>query len=164
MGAIAIMKTHTERARRLAAKLKPGDTGFLHSFDQHSLKFPTTSSPTHTYHSRLTDKRVTYRLTNGAPPVQRYAGIGDPDMVGSDPDFNLLDDCVGLCKGQEVYEPISGEGGDDDEEAQSVSAEEVGTAFDVWSVCETKADGHGKSALAEGWQEKLNEWIKENEY
>jgi hypothetical protein len=164
MGAIAIIKTHTERARYLAAKLKPGDDDFLRAFDQHSLKSPTTSFPTHIYHSRLTEKTVTYRLTNGAPPVQRYAGIGDPDMIGSDPDFNLLDDCVGLCKGQEAYEPISGERGDDDEEARSVSADELDTAFDVWSVCETKTDGHDKSTLVKRWQKKFDEWIKDNEY
>jgi hypothetical protein len=157
MGAIAIMKTHTERVRRLAEKFKPGDKDFLRSFDQHSLKSPTASSPTQTHHSRLTGKTVTYRLSNGAPPVQRYAGIGDTDMVGSNPDFNLLDDCVGLCKGQELYKPVSGEEGDGDEEAQSVSTEEVGTVFDVWVVCETNADEHGKSALAEEWQKKLDE-------
>jgi hypothetical protein len=153
--AIAMIKTHTERARRLVAKVRPGDSEFLYDFDQHSLLFPTPSSPMHTYYSRLTGKTVTYQLSNGAPPVQRYAGVGDPDLMVSEPDLNLLDDCVGVCTGVEVYEPVSWEDGEEDPDS------EENMVFDVWSVCEIEDDENGTDKRMKRWEEIFDERAEE---
>jgi hypothetical protein len=99
MAAISIIQKHTSRARRLAATLYPNDPDFLYKFDQNSLYFPSTPlTDVHTY-TTLTGSTMTYHLTNGAPPISRYEGFGDPSMLVAKPqvpDFTLLDECVGI--------------------------------------------------------------------
>ncbi|CAO2657615.1 Nn.00g037410.m01.CDS01 [Neocucurbitaria sp. VM-36] len=172
MSAIAIIHRHTTRTRSLAAKLATSldpDTVVeaLHTFDQHALKFPTsthTQSQTHTYTSPLTGRSVTYQLTNGAPLIGRYIGLGDPSMLVSSPTWTLADECVGVCRGWEAYEPQGGgqgqgqgQGQGDDEEEEEEEEEDV---FDMWSVCESAVveEGEGKGVLVEGWGEMFKEW------
>ncbi|KAF2034406.1 hypothetical protein EK21DRAFT_97503 [Setomelanomma holmii] len=154
MPAIAIMKAHTERARSIAAQIDPSPD-FLQTFDQNSLHSPTSSdNSAHTYTS-LTGRTVTYQLSNGAPPVSRYYGYGDPQMLCSRQDLNLVDECVATCRGIEAYEPVSGveeEDGESDEEEP----------FDVWTVWEGKADEESKDEekkVVEGWHEMFDDWI-----
>jgi hypothetical protein len=155
---IAIIRTHTNRARNLAEKINPEDNReLLADFDANTLLFPTTPSAAqqHTYTSHITGRTVTYQLANGAPPIVRYPGYGDPSMLCSRQDFGLLDEAVGMCRGVEAYVSVSGEGaeqedGDDSEEEEGEYVEE---AFDVWSVYETK---EGK--VREGWREMFDIW------
>jgi hypothetical protein len=123
MAAIGIIKTHTERARQLAVQLNP-DPEFLNAFDQNSLRFPQSiNSQSHAYKS-LNGVVTTYRLVNGAPPITRYPGYGDPKQLSSNQTFTLLDEFVGQCKEVKAYEPVSGDDG-------------AGT-FDMWAVSQHK--------------------------
>jgi hypothetical protein len=159
---IAIIRTHTNRARNLAEKINPEDNReLLADFDANILLCPTTplAAQQHTYTSHITGRTVTYQLANGAPPIVRYPGYGDPSMLCSRQDFGLLDEAVGMCRGVEAYVPVSGEGaeqedGDDSEEEEGEYVEE---AFDVWSVYETK----GKREVGEGWGELFDSWKDE---
>lgn len=166
MPAIALLQTHTSRARRLLADLHPNDPSPLYTFDQHSLHFPSTPhTDVHTYTS-LSGTTITYHLTNGAPPISRYEGFGDPSMLIAKPqvlDFTLLDECVGSCKGVEAYEPISYAGGGDDGD---MSEDEEEEAFDLWTVCETEGEGvvREEVEMAKGFGEMFEEWVCEEEF
>jgi hypothetical protein len=170
---LALIHTHTTRARHLAAHINdlndPNNTEFLLQFDQNSLYFPTapTAAQTHTYTSKLTGRNVTYQLVNGTPPVVRYPGYGDPTMLCSRQDFNLLDECVGVCRGVDAYMPVSGEAreeedgdGDGDSDGENEDYEEE--AFDVWSVYETKGEAGRK--WVEGWGEMFDNWVEGEEF
>jgi hypothetical protein len=150
---LALIRTHTIRARNIAARMNTDDKEYLLDLDANALSFPTKPSAAqqHTYTSAITGRTVTYQLVNGAPPVVRYPGYGDPSMLCSRQDFGLLDECVGMCRGVEAYVPVSGEGGEDDSEEEE--GEYVEEAFDVWSVYETK---EGK--VGEGWREMFDTW------
>jgi hypothetical protein len=147
MAAIGIIKTHTERARRLALGVS-SDVEFLHAFEKNCLVFPAgVEAPSHSYRS-IEGKDVTYRLVNGAPPIVRHAGYGDPAMACSNETFTMLDDCVGLCRGIEPYEPVSGEPKDDADE----SDEDEEDAFDMWAVYQSRESPGGirTAEVAEG--------------
>jgi hypothetical protein len=152
MPAIAIVKAHTERARRIAAQVNP-DAEFLNTFDQHSLHFSNAVGQTHTYTS-ITGRTTTYQLSNGAPPVLRYYGYGDPNMLCSQQDFNLLDECVAVCRGIEAYEPVSGPDVDEEESDDE-------DPFDVWTVWEGRDNngGEGEMEMVEGWGKMFDEWV-----
>ncbi|KAF1913589.1 hypothetical protein BDU57DRAFT_589235 [Ampelomyces quisqualis] len=124
--AIALIATHTQRARRIAARLFLDDADSLHEFDRNCLAFPRSKNPGDECTFRSLDGQLaTYRLVNGAPPIMRYSGYGDPGMTCDKPTYNLLDECVALCRGVEAYEPVSGEGrNDDDEEGESEDEDE----------------------------------------
>lgn len=129
---IAIIATHTERTRSLAEKFyatledNTAAGASLQDFNNHAPFFPTLDSTAHTYMSLLEGHTVSYTLSNGAPPVLRLEGYADPGMLVQDPDWNLVDDSVAICKGLDAYESISGEW--DDEEG----------VFDMWTVVETR--------------------------
>ncbi|KAH7405804.1 hypothetical protein DE146DRAFT_744107 [Phaeosphaeria sp. MPI-PUGE-AT-0046c] len=137
--AIAIMQTHTQRARKMAAKLseETGDTEFLARFDKHSLVFPTKTEQQHEYRS-LHGLKTTYSLVNGAPPVERYRGYVDPDMACSKTNFTMLDECVALCRGARAYEPVSGNSGEGEEEGDGNG--DGLEPFDMWIVHQRKHD------------------------
>jgi hypothetical protein len=163
MAAIAIIKTHTQRARRLAARLNP-DTEFVNAFDQNSLCFPEkVDTQRHTYRS-LTGRSVSYHLANGAPPIFRYQGYGDPSMLCSAQTFTLLDECVGVCKGVESYEPVSGEVRDNGEnEDEECDDEDV---FDMWVVHQSieAEEGGERNNLAKGWEDMFDTGCTSDEF
>jgi hypothetical protein len=166
MSAIGIIHKHTSRARQLAATMDHVPK-FLDAFDQHCLRFPTATSGTHTYAS-LTGHTVSYALVNGAPPITRYVGYGDPNMLLSKPkvpDFTLLDECVGSCKGVEAYAAVSGEqaeeeeeDGDEDEATENIGVREE--AFDLWRVCDMGKAEDLEEVLG-GLGEMFDEWSVE---
>ncbi|KAJ5063936.1 hypothetical protein J3E74DRAFT_206766 [Bipolaris maydis] len=145
--AIAILTSHTQRARTLASThyttaLAPVETHLsrLKEFDAYAPVFPTPRHPVHTCTSPLTGHTVSYALGNGAPPVLRHVGFADPEMMDERADWALLDECVAICKGLDPYLGVSGEmmGGAGGE------AEEEEAAFDVWTVVTTAVDGKGR--------------------
>lgn len=160
MSAIGVVKKHTERARSLAAKLAEQGTDtaveMVGKFDQTALAFPAALQ-SRTYTS-LNGQTMSYRLTNGAPPVVRYVGFGDPSMLVDKPTLTLLDECVGVCKGVEAYEARSGyqagEGYDEE-------------AFDMWALYESEwEDGGGGSVRAravDGWTDMFEYWCGDEE-
>lgn len=138
--AIAIMQTHTERARKMAAKIseETGDTEFLARFDKHSLAFPKKlDGQTHAYRS-LDGAKTTYSLVNGDPPVERYRGYADSDMASPQPSFTLLDECVAMCRGVKAYEPVSGNSGEADEDGDREGDDLE--PFDMWAIHQRKED------------------------
>jgi hypothetical protein len=160
MAAIAIVKTHTERARGLATHLNP-DPEFLKSFVQNSLQFPHSGKDqAHTYTS-LQGVTTSYHLVNGAPPVIRYPGYSDPNQLSAKPTFTLLDELVGMCKGVKAYERVSGRvqepsaGDDDDDDGDNGvgnSSNEIEDieAFDMWAVSQDLRNGGEEHLMAEG--------------
>jgi hypothetical protein len=165
--AVALIHTYTTRLRRLAAQVNP-DPDFLNRFDQNCLDLPTAPSSLqrHSYRSKITGRTVTYQLVNGTPPVIRYPGYGDPSMLCSRQDFTLLDECVAMCKGDEAYEPVSGEAKDEEEGEEDSDEENEGEdyneeAFDVWTVRETKEEGDWEEkAVMEEWGELFDNWVE----
>jgi hypothetical protein len=159
MAAIGIIKTHTERARGLAARLNP-DPEFLKSFDQNSLQFPHPGkNQAHTYTS-LQGVTRSYHMVNGAPPIIRYPGYSDPNQLSANPTFTLLDEFVGMCKGVKAYEPVSGHvqepgAGDDNDGDNGVgsSSNEIDDfeVFDMWAVSQDLRKGGGENLMAKGW-------------
>ncbi|EMD65459.1 hypothetical protein COCSADRAFT_354648 [Bipolaris sorokiniana ND90Pr] len=141
--AIAILTSHTQRARALAlahyTAFTPEETHVSHlkEFDAYAPVFPTPRHPVHTCTSPLTGHTMSYALGNGAPPVLRHVGFADPEMMDERADWNLLDECVAMCKGMDPYLGVSGEMGD-------AGGEEEEAAFDVWTVVETRVDGEGR--------------------
>ncbi|KAF1947284.1 hypothetical protein EJ02DRAFT_486052 [Clathrospora elynae] len=173
--ALALLKTHTSRARALlhkhTAQTDPDTlTEALHTFDQNALAFPSKNDA-HTYTSLLTGLRTTYTLVNGAPPISRYPGYGDPSMLVEEPDWNLLDECVGVCRGVEAYEAQAGE----EEEEMEGMEEDV---FDMWTVVESagaeeeegggdEGGGEGemeRNNLAEGFGDMFEDWCGVDEF
>jgi hypothetical protein len=178
MSAIAIIKQHTEYTRSLAhAHFSQQDaasvTENLNTFDQYSLHFPSFYGDSHTYASSLTGLTTSYTLVNGAPPIMRYSGYGDPSMQAQDPDWNLLDECVGICRGVSAYEPRSGhsvdEDGEDGEEQEGDDGDDEMRegVFDMWTVVEhLNTDDGGaekKSELADGFGDMFDYWCEADE-
>jgi hypothetical protein len=175
MPAIATIKTHTERARTLAERLFETEdpdnlTQALDSFDQHSLHFPSSTEDSHTYTSDLTGQTISYSLSNGAPPIIRYPGLGDVNMLVQNPDWNLLDECVGNIKGTPVYIAQSGEEEDDDDddeeeedEDDEEQSEDDDVVFDIWTVVETSNGGQEQGEgepqrKVECFEDMFEEW------
>ncbi|KAH7079264.1 hypothetical protein BKA63DRAFT_601453 [Paraphoma chrysanthemicola] len=151
MPAIAIIKAHTDRARKIATRIYPDDQEFLSAFDRNSLKFLKSTDQTHTY-TAMDGRTKRYQLSNGAPPVSRHYGYADPDMLAARPGFNLLDECVALCRGIEAYEPVSGL----DQDAEESDEEEP---FDVWTVWEGERDDDKREGeIVEGWDDMFDDW------
>ncbi|OSS46033.1 hypothetical protein B5807_08046 [Epicoccum nigrum] len=160
---IALIQTHTARARRLLEKLKEkqnrDSAAALAAFDA------LTVSPPSALHHTLTrpsltqaDKTLSYQLVQGAPPVKRHEGLTDPSMLIEKPDLVLLDEAVGVYKGREAYVPMTG----------PVTQEGVG--FDVWAVKEKDGLGLGsgavdgrKKALAAAMENMFDDWEFPNE-
>lgn len=145
--AVAIMQMHTERARKIAAKLATSegedgqidvDTEFLARFDRHSLVFPSEADGKEFEYPSEDGTTTSYSLVNGAPPVERYRGYCDRDMVCEKPPFTLLDECVALCRGVEAYEPMSGDGDEVDDEDDLVP-------FDMWAVYQRRDEAKTRS-------------------
>jgi hypothetical protein len=103
----------------------------------------------------------------------RYSGYGDPSMQAQDPDWNLLDECVGICRGVSAYEPRSGhsvdEDGEDGEEQEGDDGDDEMRegVFDMWTVVEhLNTDDGGaekKSGLADGFGDMFDYWCEADE-
>ena len=172
MPAIAIMKSHTVRVRRLAAHLDRLDpdrkSEFLVTFEKNSLVFPEVWGQEHTYVSKMTGCKTSYSLRNGAPPIVRHRGFGDTSMSVETPDWNLLDESVALSRNVAGYEAVGGPPPDDDEEeeeenddedegeAQESDEEEDEDVFDMWTVVQStrglEAEKTNSQAGIEGGQ------------
>ena len=144
MPAIAIIKSHTDRIHILASRLdtrnrraaaihnannnfnnNTNTSTFLASVQQKSLAFPSVwTTEKHVYVSKLTGCKTTYLLRNGAPPIFRHAGFGDPNMVVIAPDWVLVDECVAISKNVLPYEAIGGPAEEEDEEEEEEEEEE----------------------------------------
>jgi hypothetical protein len=146
MAAIGIIKTHTERARRLAIQLN-SDPAFLKPFDQSSLQSMDAKPLVYT----LNNVTTRHRLVNSAPPILRYPGYGDPHQSCSNQTLTLLDEFLGQCKDVPVYRPVSG---DEDEHG-----DEGMMAFDMWAISQrTNPRKNLKNiTVAKGWDEKFEE-------
>ncbi|KAH9866471.1 hypothetical protein IAQ61_008476 [Plenodomus lingam] len=127
MSAVAIIHQHTQRARGWALHLASREPETVRDkmavFDAHSLRFPKTGK-TAAYTS-VQGRAVRYRLVNGAPPVGRVPGLLDWDMRNNDPDLAAVDECVGLCRGEEAYVAQSGFPEEEEEEEEGDGGEEV---------------------------------------
>lgn len=156
--AIALLQTHTARARSLLAHLALKQNrahdlpALLAAFDATSIPFPSTTTRSHTLPSALRPGSMfTYQLVQGAPPVRRHEGLSDPSMMIECPDLLLLDEAVGNCKGREAYVPMTGPRG------------EEGVGFDVWAVIRREeggwVSGERKGAVVDG--EMFDEWYFE---
>lgn len=155
--AIALIQTHTSRARtlsaRLATKQNPANLpAITAAFDATALAFPSLTNREYTTESSLAQGTVhTYSLLQGAPPATRHEGLMDPSMLVEIPDLMLLDEAVGNCKGSEAYVPMTGPRGVE------------GVGFDVWAVVlgrsgVTGGGEQGESAGERGWGEVFDEW------
>jgi hypothetical protein len=49
-----------------------------------------------------------------------------------------LDECVALCRGVEAYEPVSGDGGEEEEDDESDHDSDGLEPFDMWAVHQCK--------------------------
>jgi hypothetical protein len=152
MAALGIVKTHTQRARRLAMLLNP-DTEFLHAFDENSLVFlQSVDAQSHAYTS-LDGVTTTYRLVNGAPPIERHVGYGDSNHLCSNQTFTILDEFLGQCRDVKAYESVSGDQGADD------GHEGVG-AFDMWAVSQREDPG----STAKDWNDVFSEFGRKSTF
>ena len=78
----------------------------------------------------------------------------DPSMMDENPDFVLLDEAVGTCKGRDAYLPMTEPVGQD------------GVGFDVWAVTENsntlgwqlEGDGNDKRVFADGLNDMFDNW------
>ncbi|KAH9868262.1 hypothetical protein J1614_007334 [Plenodomus biglobosus] len=185
MAAIAIIQQHNERARDWAAKLASRDPDTapekMARFDAHALVFPTTGKSAE--YTALGGRKVRYTLVNGAPPVSRVPGLLDEDMKMEYPILTLVDECVGMCRGERAYvaqsgvpEEMEGEGeegdeeegegegeaGDEDEEEEEeeevVEEDLMDGWFDTWTVVESGESSGQKSRFAEELEEVYDEW------
>ncbi|CAI9627276.1 hypothetical protein GT037_004304 [Alternaria burnsii] len=149
--ALGVINSHTERARKLAVQLfnkQDPDllTTSLAELDAHTLPMPASRNKSHSYISKITGLETSYTLSNGAPPVIRYEGLGDPQMeLKGVTDWNLLDECVASCRGVEAYVPVSGGSGNDDMEDDD--GEDEADGFDMWTLIERGTSGEGGKAL-----------------
>lgn len=154
--AIAILQTHTLRARNLSARLATKQTpvnlpAITAAFDATALVFPSLTTREYTAASPLAPGTAhMYSLVQGAPPATRHEGLLDPSMLAEIPDLMLLDEAVGNCKGSEAYVPMTGPRGVE------------GVGFDVWAVVVGRSGGDGgecgKSAGEMRWGEVFDEW------
>lgn len=161
---IGLIQAHTMRARNLTAKFAASSEGvdaaeLLAKFDATALALPKQEHETYTYPSLLHQgKSISYQLKRGAPPVKRYEGLGDPSMMDERPDFVLLDEAVGMCKGREAYIPMTEPVGQD------------GAGFDVWVVTENgttpgwqhEGEGNDRGAFADGLNDMFDNWHYED--
>lgn len=155
---IALIQTHTERARKLLDKFKEKQNGdsaaAIAAFNTLSVSPPSALHHTLTRPSLTqADKTLSYQLVQGAPPVKRHEGYTDPSMLIDKPDFMLLDEAVGLLKGRLAYVPMTG----------PVAHEGVG--YDVWAVKEKDEQGlrsfavdERKRALAAAMENMFDDW------
>ncbi|KAJ4325634.1 hypothetical protein N0V94_000589 [Neodidymelliopsis sp. IMI 364377] len=158
--AIALIEAHTRRARNLAATVAAREewdaAEVLAAFQAHALAIPRTTEEVHTYPSLIwPGKTLSYQVESGAPPVKRYEGLGDPSMVVEEPDFVLLDEAVGFCKGRDAYEAVTGQEGE---------------RFDIWRVVESEDmvglandGGCGGEKMFEEFGDMFDEWYVEDE-
>jgi hypothetical protein len=175
MPGIGIIQTHTERARTLATKLfstqDPDNlTESLNGFDQHTIHVPVSKDDTATHTSPLSGQVLKYTLLNGAPPIMRYPGLGDPSMLVQNPDWNLLDECVASCKGTRAYAPQSGEEDEEEEEVEEDEDDMEGSessedevVFDVWTVVETGGSEGGEKKVGR-LDDMFDEWCGLDEF
>ncbi|KAI4945385.1 hypothetical protein J4E86_009272 [Alternaria arbusti] len=147
--AIALIEGHTARSRLLAnsfytkQKLTPPQyNAALADYEAHTVVLPSKRGQPQTYTSRLTGRETTYTLSNGAPPIMRYEGLGDPqlELAVPDGDWNLMDECVASCRGVTAYVGVSG-GDEDDEDEDMVDSEDELVPFDLWTVVEKGVGG-----------------------
>ncbi|OAG25764.1 hypothetical protein CC77DRAFT_903435, partial [Alternaria alternata] len=149
--ALGLIQSHTERARDLAVQIfnkQDPDvlTPSLTEFDAHDLPMPVSRNESHSYISKITGLETSYTLSNGAPPVMRYEGLGDPQMVLKGvTDWSLLDECVASCRGVDAYVPFSGGSWNDDMEDGDEEDQEDG--FDMWTLIERGTSEEGSKAL-----------------
>ncbi|KAF2856581.1 hypothetical protein T440DRAFT_437404 [Plenodomus tracheiphilus IPT5] len=170
MPAIAIIQKHTQRARHWVltlSSLNPDTVPeTISRFDTHSLSFPRTGKTAPKY-TALNGQQIRYTLVNGAPPVSRVPGLHDEDMAVCDPSLNLVDECVAVCRGEEVYvaqsgvpEETEGEDEDEDEEAEEVVEGSMDGWFDMWTVVESGVVvEEEKSRFAQGLGDVFEEWL-----
>ncbi|KAI4629691.1 uncharacterized protein J4E87_002877 [Alternaria ethzedia] len=153
--AIALIEGHTARSRLLAnsfytkQKLTPPQyNAALADWEAHTVVLPSKRSEFHTYTSRFTGRETTYTLSNGAPPIMRYEGLGDPqlELAVPDGDWNLMDECVASCRGVTAYVGVSG-GDEDEEDEDMVDSEDELVPFDLWTVVEKAVEGGGRGEL-----------------
>jgi len=150
--AIALIEGHTARSRLLAnsfyAKQKltpPQYNAALAEYEAHTVVLPSKRGEPQTYTSRFTGRETTYTLSNGAPPIMRYEGLGDPqlELAVPDGDWNLMDECVASCRGVTAYVGVSG-GDEDEEDEDMVDSEDELVPFDLWTVVEKGIGGGGR--------------------
>ncbi|KAH8693422.1 hypothetical protein GQ44DRAFT_744586 [Phaeosphaeriaceae sp. PMI808] len=158
MGAIAIIKRHTERARAFAVEMG-ADVEALEEFDRHSLRFPEQTLEVQEYRS-ITGSTVSYHLINGAPPIIRHPGYEDEALERKKLSLALIDDSAAILQGIEAYEPVSGEAWEDGEEEDDEDEDEDEEAFDMWLVreCGGAGEGHLKNDLTNGWGKLFHNW------
>jgi hypothetical protein len=148
MGAIGIIKTHTDRLREIARKISP-DPEFLHRFEKSCLVFPQNANDPPASYRTSDGKEMVYKLVNGAPPIVRSGGYPDTEMEYPDETPTMLDDAVGLLRGIKAYKPLSGDPRDDedDEDAEDDENDEDDVypddAFDMWAIYEPKKSPDG---------------------
>jgi len=169
------VQKHARRAtRRATALFAAADNdddaaASLAAFTARSLVFPAAGAQA-TY-TALDGRAVRYALYNGAPPVMRPAGLLDEEMEGAEPGLGLLDECVGICKGEGGYVAVSGAGGEEDEEEQGEEQDEEEQDedegqdedgeegwFDMWAVREEGEMGGERSELTEGFWDMFDGW------
>ncbi|RAR00534.1 hypothetical protein DDE82_007189 [Stemphylium lycopersici] len=166
--AIALLNSHTTHARTLAhslfTSLDPDNlASSLADFDSHSVSFPSVETPSRTYVSAITSQQTTYTLSNGAPPVLRPSGYADPSMDVQDPDWNLVDECLAVCKGVPAYEGVSGMGGQDGDDEEE-SEDEVEDVFDLWTVVEKMGGGDSEGVKGLDLGEMFDTWCGSDEW
>lgn len=154
--AVALIEGHTARSRLLASSfytkqnLTPAQyTASVAAYEAHTVVLPSKRDQPHTYTSRFTGRETTYTLSNGAPPVLRYEGLGDPQLELAVPagEWNLMDECVASCRGVTPYVGVSGgdEDEDEDEEDEDVmDSEDELVPFDLWTVVEKGVGRRGR--------------------
>ncbi|KAI4713198.1 hypothetical protein J4E89_002177 [Alternaria sp. Ai002NY15] len=153
--AIALIEGHTARSRLLAnsfytkQKLTPPQyNAALADYEAHTVVLPSKRNQPHTYTSRFTGRETTYTLSNGAPPIMRYEGLGDPqlELAVPDGDWNLMDECVASCRGVTAYVGVSG-GDEDGEDEDMMDSEDELVPFDLWTVVEKGVGGGGRGEV-----------------
>ncbi|KAL6712628.1 hypothetical protein ACN47E_000505 [Coniothyrium glycines] len=167
MPLIALLATHTHRARALAHRFYTATDPSaapeqLRVFDAASLRFPRAPGEHVSLASELSGQVYSYAVVNGAPPVARCEGFVDPEMRAEKPGSNLLDECVGMCRGFEAYVPVTGGAGaqDDGEDGSSEEDEEEG--FDMWVLRE--GVGQGVGWRMGGFGDMFDEWVGDEEF
>ncbi|KAF1934345.1 uncharacterized protein M421DRAFT_13671, partial [Didymella exigua CBS 183.55] len=111
--AIALIAAHTARARTLLLRLCESQgrdaAGHMPSWTATAPAFPSVPHREHTARSPLAPgSALSYALLQGAPPVARHEGLGDPSLLLTRPDLMLVDEVVGNCRGREAYVPMTG--------------------------------------------------------
>ena len=85
-------------------------------------------------------------------------------MLVSSPTWTLADECVGVCKGMEAYEPQGDGHGQGQGQGQGDEEEEEEDVFDMWSLCESAVVEEGEErGVLEEWGEMFEEWCGDDE-